>query len=331
VLRRVVLLVPFLIGLTLFTFILSHVVPADPAALAAGKHATEEMREKVRREYGLDEPLHVQYFMFLRRIIRADFGRSLETRRPVVYDLSRFYPATLELTLAALFLAVLLGIPLGVISARFRDRWPDHIARLFALGGASLPRFWLAIIFQLVVTLFFPVWPIQGRFDDNLPLPPNVTGLLVVDSLLHLDFRSSAVALKHLFLPALTLALSCLADISRLTRSGMIEAMRKDFVLTARASGLPELTILFRHVLRYTVTPLLTISGLLFTWIAAGAVLVELIFTWPGLGRYAVRSNLFMDYNPLLAVVLTIGLTCAAVNLIVDILYGLVDPRVRYG
>jgi peptide/nickel transport system permease protein len=330
VVRRILLLIPFVIGLTLMTFLLSRVIPADPVGLAIGKHATEEMRQKVAAQFGLDKPVYIQYLRFLGDLVKGDFGNSLATRAPVVNDLRRFLPATLELSLTSLILAVLIGIPLGVMAARFRDRSIDHSARLVSLLGVSLPNFWLGLMLQLIAVALLPKLPISGRFSDVIDPPNTITGLYIIDSLLTLDFQSLGMALKYLFLPALTLSLGSVAEISRLTRSGVIEALGKDFVLTARASGLPEVTILFRHALRYASIPILTVGGLLFTWTLAGSVLVETLFAWPGLGRYAVKSSLFLDYRPLLAVVLVFGLTAAIVNLIVDILYRVLDPRVEY-
>jgi peptide/nickel transport system permease protein len=328
--RRILLLIPFIIGLTLMTFLMSRIVPADPVGLAIGKHATEAMRQQVSRQFGLDKPVYLQYLMFLRDLALGDFGKSLATRAPVVNDLRRFLPATLELTAASLLLAVLIGIPLGVLAARFRDRTADHSTRLFSLLGVSFPNFWLGLMLQLVVVALLLKLPISGRFSDTLPPPRTITGLYILDSLLTLDFQSLGIALTYLILPALTLALGSIAEISRLTRSGVIEALSKDFVLTARASGLPDTIILFKYALRYAAIPILTIGGLLFTWTLAGSVLVETIFGWPGLGRYAVKSAQFMDYRPLLAVVLVFGLSAAIVNLIVDLLYRVLDPRVEY-
>jgi len=330
VVRRLLLLVPFVILLTSTTFLLSRVAPADPVGLAIGRHATEEMREKVARQFGLEKPLHVQYLVFLRDLTRGDFGRSLASRAPVINDLRRCFPATIELSLAALTLATLIGVPLGLLAARCRDTAIDHGTRLISIFGVSFPAFWLALMLQLLIVVLLPIWPITGRFSDTVPPPTRITGLYVLDSILTLDFQSLGISLQYLFLPAVTLALGSLAEISRLTRSGVIEALSKDFVLNARASGLPEIVILFRHALRYAAIPILTIGGLLFTWTLSGAVLVEVIFAWPGLGRYAVKSSVFMDFRPILAVVLVFGLSAALVNLVIDVLYRALDPRVRY-
>jgi len=330
IVRRLLLLIPFLIGLTLLIFLLSRVVPADPVGLAIGKNATEAMRQQVAKQCGLDKPVYEQYLLFLRDLLKGDFGKSIATRAPVINDLRRYLPATIELTFAALFLAMLIGIPLGVLSAWFRDRSVDHSARLFSLFGVSFPNFWLGLMLQLIVVALAINLPISGRFSDTVAPPKTITGLLTVDSILAFDFKSLGISLEYLLLPALTLALASLAEISRLTRSGIIEAMGKDYVTTAKANGLPDLIILFRYALRNAAIPILTIGGLLFTWTLAGSVLVETIFGWPGLGRYAVKSSLFMDYRPILAVVLVFGLSAAIINLIIDILYRVIDPRITY-
>jgi peptide/nickel transport system permease protein len=330
IVRRLLLLIPFLIGLTLLIFLLSRVVPADPVGLAIGKNATEAMRQQVAKQFGLDKPVYEQYLLFLRDLLKGDFGKSIATRAPVINDLRRYLPATIELTFAALFLAMLIGIPLGVLSAWFRDRSVDHSARLFSLFGVSFPNFWLGLMLQLIVVALAINLPISGRFSDTVAPPKTITGLLTVDSILAFDFKSLGISMEYLLLPALTLALASLAEISRLTRSGIIEAMGKDYVTTAKANGLPDLIILFRYALRNAAIPILTIGGLLFTWTLAGSVLVETIFGWPGLGRYAVKSSLFMDYRPILAVVLVFGLSAAIINLIIDILYRVIDPRITY-
>lgn len=330
IVRRLLLIIPFLIGLTLLTFLISRVIPADPVGLAIGKNATEAMREQVSKQFGLDKPLYQQYLLFLSDLLKLDFGKSISTRAPVINDLRHFYPATIELSLAALFIAVLIGIPLGVLSAWYRDKSLDHLARVFSLFGVSFPNFWLGLMLQLIVVVLAVNLPISGRFSDTVPPPKTITGFLTVDSLLALDFKAFGITLKYLFLPALTLALASLADISRLTRSGVIDALGKDYVTTAKSNGLPELVILFRYALRNAAIPILTIGGLLFTWTLAGSVLVETIFGWPGLGRYAVKSSLFMDYRPILAVVLVFGFSAAMVNLIIDILYRIIDPRISY-
>jgi peptide/nickel transport system permease protein len=329
--RRLVLLIPFALLLSLLTFTLSRVVPADPVALAAGRFATEEMRETLRREFQLDRPLAEQYVAYMTGLLRGDMGRSLLSRRPVLEDIQRYLPATIELSVFAIVIALALGVPAGMISAQFRDRAPDHLARIFSLMGVSFPNFWLGLMLQLLLAVGLSMLPLGGRFDTGVAPPPHVTGLFLVDSLLARDPGAFIVSLKHLILPAFVESVAALATIARMTRSGMIDARNQDFVLTARASGMPEIAVLFRHMLRYAITPVLTMTGLFFAWMLGGSILVETIFDWPGLGYYTVEATLVLDYQPLMGVTLIYGLSCGLVNILVDILYGVVDPRVRYG
>lgn len=331
VLRRVLLLVPVLLGILVISFTLSRVVPSDPVKLAAGDHASEEMVEALRSQFGLDKSLPEQFVMYLTSVLRGDLGRSLTTRRSVAQDLARFYPATLELVLVAMAVALMVGIPAGVISCRFANRWPDMLSRLFAFGLISVPGFWLALIIQLFAGGILGLLPIAGRFDPNVAPPETITGLLLVDSLLRLDWSSFVIALKYIILPAIALSAPALATITRMSRAGMIEAMRKDFVLTARASGLPETVILIRHALRHALIPVLSMTGLSFTWAMAGSVLVETIFSWPGVGYYVLEASLLLDYNPIMGVMLVLGITCGVTNVIVDLGYAIVDPRIREG
>jgi len=328
--RRLVLLIPFAVLLSILTFTLSRIVPADPAALAAGPFATEEMREALRREFELDKPLPQQYLSYITRLLHGDMGRSIMSRRPVLEDIRRYFPATIELSVFAIVMALALGIPAGMISAQFRDRAPDHAARVFSLVGVSFPNFWLGLMLQLLLAVGLSMLPLGGRFDTGVAPPPHVTGFFLVDSLLARDAGAFIASLKHLILPAFVESVAALATIARMTRSGMIDARKQDFVLTAKASGMPELSILFRHVLRYALTSVLTMTGLFFAWMLGGSILVETIFDWPGLGYYALEATLVLDYEPIMAITLVYGLSCGIVNIAVDILYGVIDPRVRY-
>ncbi len=331
IVRRLLLLIPFLIGLTLLTFLLSRVVPADPVGLAIGKNATEAMRQQVEKAVWIwINPSINSTCYFYAILLKGDFGKSIATRAPVINDIRRYLPATIELSFAALFLAMALAFPSGFcLHGTAIGLWIT-----VPVSSPSLvlvfPNFWLGLMLQLIVVALAINLPISGRFSDTVAPPKTITGFLTVDSILAFDFRSLGISLEYLLLPALTLALASIAEISRLTRSGIIEAMGKDYVTTAKANGLPDLIILFRYALRNAAIPILTIGGLLFTWTLAGSVLVETIFGWPGLGRYAVKSSLFMDYRPILAVVLVFGLSAAIVNLIIDILYRVIDPRITY-
>jgi len=330
ILRRILLLIPVLLGILIIAFTLSRVIPSDPVKYAAGPNATREMVEELRQQFGLDRPVHEQFVRYVRAILRGDFGRSLTTRRAVADDLGRFFPATLELVLAAVLLGQIIGIPVGVIAARFENQWPDTLSRLFALATVSLPSFWLALMLQLVVVwVFAGVLPINSRYDPNMIPPPTITGLFTVDSILHRDSRALWISLKHLFLPALALSALAMAAAARMTRAAMVSTLRKDFILTARATGLPEVIILFRQALLHALMPVLTMMGLEFTWLMAGSVLVESIFNWPGLGRYLLEASLLLDYNPIVGTMIVLGLTAGVTNILVDITYTIIDPRIR--
>ncbi len=330
-LRRLLMFVPLLLGLSLLAFTISRLLPGDPVGLAAGPQATPEIKEALRREFGLDRSLPAQYWNYMTSLLRGDWGASLYSRREVADDLRTFFPATLELTLAAVFFAALLGTALGVLSALYRNRFPDHASRIVVLFFVSFPSFWLAMIFQLLFGLLLDWFPIGKRFDVLSAPPPGATGLYLLDSLLALDFQSFRTALWHLAMPALVLSFGALASITRITRANMLEALDKDFVRMERAIGFPERVIVAKYVLRNAFIATLTIISLEFGWLMAGAVLVETIFDWPGLGLYAVESSLRLDFQPIMGITLVYGLVFSLINLLTDIAYGFLDPRIRYG
>ena len=319
-----------LIGLSLLTFSVSRVLPGDPVGLAAGPQATPEIKEKLRIEFGLDKPLPLQYLSYISGLFQGDWGESLYSRRSVANDLLTYFPATLELTLAAILFAAVLGTILGVFAALYRDRLPDHLSRIGVLFFVSFPQFWLAMIFQLVFGLFLRWFPIGKRFDILTPPPETVTGLYMFDSILALDLQAFQIAVGHLFIPALVLSFGALASITRITRANMLEALDKDYVRMERALGLPEYLIIFKYVLRNAFIATLTVITLEFGWLMAGAVLVETIFDWPGLGLYAVESSLRMDFQPIMGITIIYGVVFSLVNIFTDMAYGLLDPRIRY-
>jgi peptide/nickel transport system permease protein len=329
-LQRLILMVPVLFGLTLLTFTLTHIVPGDPALLAAGAQANQAMVDQIRDEFGLDDPLPVQYVNYLKGLVTGDWGRSILSRRPVTADLRVFWPATLELVLGAMTIAIVIGVPLGVISAVKHDRWPDHASRIYSLMGVSLPAFWLALLLQWFVALRFDLVPIGGRIGVQVGAPEHFTGLYIVDSIVSLDWEALRSALRHIFLPALTLSMGPLATITRMTRSSMLEVLGQDYIRTARAKGLRERSVLFRHALRNAFMPTLTMIGLSLGWLMGGSVLVETIFDWPGIGLYAVKSALTLDFMPIMGIVFVYGVVFSLINLLIDVLYAFVDPRIRY-
>lgn len=327
---RLAWLVPVLFGITLLSFVISHVVPADPVAFLTGeKPSRPEQVEQLRKQYGLDQSLPVQYTSYLAKLLQGDFGRSIQSRRAVGKDLAQYVPATVELTLAATLLVVVLGVPLGVLSAVRQDSWIDHVSRVVAMAGLSMPAFWLGMLLQLVFYRFVQLLPVAARLSDLLTPPPHVTGLYTVDALLAGQLNVFADAVKHLILPSVTLCLTSLATISRQVRSAMLEVLRQPYVTTARAKGLHERTVVARHALRAALIPTITVLALQTGTLLSGAVLVETIFSWPGLGLYALRSVLGIDYQPIMSIALLVAITYTLMNLAADILYMLVDPRVQ--
>lgn len=330
-LRRLILIIPLLIGLSLLTFIIARVVPGDPVGLAAGPQATPEIKAALSREFGLDQPLPLQYITYMGNLLQGNWGQSLYSRRAVWDDLRTYFPATLELTLVAVVLATLLGIPAGVLAAFYRNRLPDHLSRVVALFFVSFPAFWLAMIFQSIFGLELDWFPIGKRFDVRVAAPGDITGLYLLDSLLHGDLTAFRLALHHITVPALVLSFGSLASITRITRASVLDVLERDYVRTARAKGLTQFTVLARHVFRNAANAVLTMIALEFGWLMAGAVLVETIFDWPGLGLYAVESSLRLDFQPIMGITILYGIVFSLVNIATDVIYGMVDPRIRYG
>jgi peptide/nickel transport system permease protein len=327
--RRIGLFALMLFGLACITFAISHIAPADPAALAAGPDAGRAQIEQVRRDYGLDRPVHEQFLRYVADLAQGDFGRSVATGRRVGTELARFFPATLELCLLAMGLGVLLGVPLGMLAALRKDGWVDHATRIFAVSGIALPPFWFGLVLQLVVATWLGWMPTSGRLSLMTEPPEPITGMILVDAALRGQGAVFAEALSYAALPALVLSLPCLASILRVNRSEMVEALRADYVTAARAHGVAPWRIVAVHALRNAMLPTLAIIGLRWGWMMSGTVLVETVFDWPGIGLYAVSSAIASDFKPVMGVTLVIGLNFMIVNLIVDLLYGALDPRLR--
>lgn len=328
ILRRILLAIPALFGLVILTFVLSRVVPADPASTLAGDAATPAQLAEIRARYGLDRPILEQALIHVRQVVTGDFGNSIFTGRPVIEEIAQRLPATLELTIAALFLATVLGVPLGLVAALDHNGPVDHLVRLFSIGGLAVASFWLAIMLQLVFSMDLDWLPLRGRVDVVVGMPPRITGFVLIDSLIAGRFDIFANACRHLVLPAVTLCLPGLATIARFTRSGVLETLQKDFVLYARAAGYGRVRLAAIYVLRNAVTVTVTQIGLLFGALISGAVAVEAIYDWPGLGTYAVQAILAADYKVLMAVTLIVGVVYAVVNVVVDVAQALIDPRV---
>ena len=330
-LRRIVGIAAVMIGVSVITFAISHIIPADPVAAALGDHATDAQIAQFRAEYRLDRPLPEQYISYATGILHGDLGKSIRTRRSVADDLADSFPATLELSFAALLISIVLGVPAGVWSAVSRGRIPDYVVRVLSLAGGSLPVFWLGLI---VIGLFYYQlgwFPGGGRLDTFVPPPPTRTGLYVLDSILAGDVEALRSSLVHLVLPALTLGYFSTAVIARMTRSSMLDVLGQDYMRTARAKGLREPVIVLRHALRNALIPTITIVGLTFGSLLSGAVLTETIFSWPGLGRYATASAVSLDFPAVLGVTLLAAVVYPVANLVVDVAYYWLDPRIQRG
>ncbi|MCC7281945.1 MAG: ABC transporter permease [Acetobacteraceae bacterium] len=329
VLRRICLAGVMLFGLVCLTFIISNVAPSDPAALAAGPDAGRSQIEQVRRDYGLDRPLPEQFVHYVTDLARGEFGRSISTSRSVGSDLARYFPATLELCILAMAFGVLVGVPLGVLSAMRKDGAVDHATRILAVSGIALPPFWFGLLLQLAFATWLGLLPTSGRLSVLSEPPEPITGLLLADSLLRGNAALFIEALSYIILPAIVLSLPCLASILRVNRSEMVEALRTDYVVAARAHGVTPWRIVAVHALKNAMLPTLAIIGLRWGWMMSSTVLVETVFDWPGIGLYAVSSAIAGDFKPVMGVTLIVGLNFMLANLVVDLLYGVLDPRLR--
>ena len=328
--RRFLMMFVVLFGVSLITFVLSRVVPADPARLIAGPRSSAEGVAKIRHDYGLDLPIWEQYGRYMTSLFRLDLGRSFTSHRSVTKDLIKFLPATIELALSALILASIGGISVGIISAVWQDSLVDRFTRLFTIAGLSFPGFWLALIAQLLLYQRLGWLPFGGRIGDEATKPQLITGLLTVDSLLAGHWATFKDALYHLLLPALVLGLEPLAVLARIMRTSMLEVMREQYIQTARAKGLQERVVIWRHTLKNALLPVVTMIGLQIGYLWGGSVLIESVFAWPGLGRYSARAIVSADYNAVMGVTLIIATVYLVTNVLVDLAYSWLDPRIRY-
>ena len=324
------MLPPLLLGVSLLLFTLTHLVPADPAKLIAGEHAGPAELATVRKAFGLDRPLPEQYAIYLRGLARGDLGTSMRTNSAVLDDLRTYFPATLELTAAAMLTTVAIGVPLGMIGAVGRGGVPDILAQFASLSGLSFPIFVFGLLMQLTFSRWLGWLPLAGRLAIGDSPPARITGLYTIDSLLTGNLAGFKTALIHLALPTLTLALASLAPTARMTRSTMLEILGQDYVRTAWAKGLAPIRLYLRHGLRNALIPIVTILGLQTSALLGGVFIVELIFAWPGLGLYSVQGIVSLDYAAVMGTALLLTGLYVAVNLAVDVTYALLDPRIRY-
>lgn len=327
--QRLAMSVLVLWGVSVLIFLIARVIPGDPARIALGPNATPEQVARLRTALHLDEALAVQYWEFLRDLGRGDLGLSLYTNRPVVQDIADFLPATLELILVAGVLMVALGLPLGILAARHRGRWPDHAIRVVSLLGVSAPSFVWAVVLMLVFAYYLPLFPIAGRISEGVEVPA-VTGFLTLDALMAGDLGAFGDALRHLALPAVALALSGVGQAARLTRANMIETYDKPYIEMARAYGFGEGRVARAYAFKPALFPSLTIIGLDFAAMLGNAFLVEAVYAWPGLSRYGVQVILRKDLNAIVGTVLVISAAFLIVNIVVDLLTILLNPRIRH-
>ena len=330
--RRLIGIVAVLIGVSVVTFTISHIIPADPVLVTLGDHATPEQVVAFKQEYGLDKPLTEQYISYISGLIHGDLGQSIRTLRPVSQDLHDFLPATIELALMALILSLVAGIPLGIWSALYRNRFADHIIRIISIIGASPTGFfgwgWFSSESSTTTLIGFP-WEAGSINSSHHPTP--ITGLYVADSLLTGNWSALKSSLVHLTLPTVVLGYYSTAIISRMVRSSMLEVLSQDYLRTARAKGLSFRLVILRHALRNAMLPVLTIIGVTFGNLLSGAVLTETVFSWSGLGRYATQSAISLDFPAVMGVTLLSAVVYAITNLLVDLGYFALDPRIQYG
>lgn len=331
VLRRLILAILVTLGASVAVFFFSRVVPADPVRMAVGLDADRITVERYRREWGFDRPVWEQYLIYLKGILRGDLGRSLRSQQPVLNDIKRYYPATVELALVSMLLYLAISIPLGSLAGMTSNPRVDALIRLTSLAGYSLPPFWVGLVLQIYFYANLRILPALGRISPGLEPPTPITGLYLVDSLLTGNIPVLFSSLKHLLLPALTIALAQAGLMVRILRVSVLDVKGKAYVTTARAKGVEDRRVYRRHIFRNAMLPVLTMAGIQLGWLLNGTVVVESIFGWPGLGRYAVDSILNFDYSPVMAVALIATAVFVLLNLLVDLIYCVVDPRISYG
>lgn len=332
VVRRILFMVPILIGVLAISFVISHLVPGDPVGVYLGKLANDPvLRAEVEQRYHLNDPWLDQFVYYITGIFQGDLGDSLVYKRPVADIILDRLPATIELVIVSALIAIPVGIYLGILSATKRNTWVDAISRFVALIGISVPTFFLALILQIALVSNAHMFPLSGRFPSSLDPPISITGLYTIDSLLSFDIRGFFYSAYYLILPSFALGFSIIGYILRMMRSSMLEVMSSDYVRSARAKGVPERTVIYKHALKNAMGPTLTISGLTIGGAISYTVFVERIFGWPGIGNFAVTSSEGLDFAGILGFTIVVTIAFLVANLIVDVLYAYLDPQVRLG
>lgn len=329
IVKRILMLIPVLIGVSIIVFLIMRVFSPDPAPIVLGQHATQESVEAWREANGLNEPVYLQYFHFITGALTGDLGNSYYTKAPVFKEIFARFPATIELALVAIILASIIGILIGVISAVKKNTIFDNAGMLVALVGVSVPVFWLGILLIILFSGTLHWLPSSGRIDPLL-MPGRVTGFYLIDSLIEGNTDAFIDALRHLILPGATLAMYSMAIIARMTRSSMLETLHQDYIRTARAKGVSEGRVIRKHALRNGLIPIVTVIGLQLGILLGGAVLTETVYSWPGIGSYTVACILKSDFPVVQGVVLLIATVFVLVNLLVDVIYVFIDPRIKY-
>jgi peptide/nickel transport system permease protein len=326
--RRLLTIPLILLGLSIITFSVSRLVPGDPVKLAAGPQARPEQITKLATEFGMDRPLPEQYARYIGGLLQGNWGYSISSKRAVGPDLVTYFTATLELTIVSTLIGLIVGVPLAIISARWRDRWPDHLSRIISIGSISIPVFWIAIILQIIFAQSLHWLPVSGRFDPRAHEPVMHTGLLLIDSLIGGDLKSFGIAIRYMIIPAFCQSLLVIALVTRQLRGDMLDIVRKDFVLVARANGIPERIIWQRYLLKNAMIATVAMLGFIIGFELGGSVLIEYVLDWPGIGQYALKAALLLDFQPIMGSTLFIGCVIVLINLMTDMLYRVVDPRI---
>lgn len=329
IIKRFFLLILVLIGVTIITFALTHIVPGDPARMIVGQRASQETLERVREDLGLNKPLWIQYLIYMKGLLSGDLGTSIRTQQPVTSDIAVFFPATLELALVAFSIALIVGIPLGVLSSIKQNTMVDHLSRMFSIGGVSIPVFWSGIVGILIFYSKLGWVPASGRLSLNLQMDSSINGLYIFDSMIKGNWEILKDSIHHIILPAIVLSYAQLAIITRQVRSSMLEVLNKDYIRTARANGIEEWYLIIFYGLRNALIPTITVVGLSFGMLLGGAVVTETVFAWPGMGKYVVDSIAFLDFPAIMGFTIVIVLGYTIINLMVDLLYMALDPQIR--
>ncbi len=329
ILKRSLLMLLVMFGVLAIVFAIVHVIPADPVGALLGGNAPPDVVERMKEQLGLNKPLFDQFVNYVWGVVHGNLGNSIQSGRPVIRDIEEYFPVTLQLSIASIIISIFFGIFLGIFSAIYRNRWIDHFSRIFSILGVSMPVFWTGLILLLIFYYILGWLPGTGQLSLFIIPPEKITGMILVDSLLEGNWEAFWDGLRHLILPAAVLGYAATASIARITRASMLDVLNQDYIRTARAKGMPKRIVIYRHALKNALIPVITIIGLTFGGLLEGAVLTETVFGLPGLGRYIVNALLVLDYPAIMGGTLFIALVYSLVNLSVDLIYAVLDPRMR--